>query len=254
MKKRLIVLCVALLLILNAAWVLSHEEGTDYKLNPSDIYPISTWQMVGYGSAVFTFFILIMFFFHKQMAEGAKKLLFYLVVATCAIVTLYIVVTTLHLNLISVTKGPVHWHADYEIWACDKQIALVHPSGMSNKQGVDLMHSHDDNRIHVEGALLDKKAASLGAFFNALGGKLTDTGFEVPSRDGIVVYEDGYTCNEQPGKLYVFVNGKPIEHPDDYVIGPYETVPPGDRIKIIFTEKPIEEIDPNIKNVMKNGG
>ena len=44
-----------------------------------------------------------------------------------------------------------------------------------------------------------------------------------------------------------FVNGNLISNPDDYVIAPQEKVPPGDKIKIIFTEKPVDQINPNIK-------
>jgi hypothetical protein len=58
---------------------------------------------------------------------------------------------------------------------------------------------------------------------------------------------EGDFCNEKPAKLYVFVNGNLIEAPSAYVIAPYEKVPPGDRIKIVFTEKALEEIDPNIR-------
>ena len=43
------------------------------------------------------------------------------------------------------------------------------------------------------------------------------------------------------------VGGKPIDEPQDYQISPYENVPPGDKIKVIFTEKSIEQINPNIK-------
>ena len=95
--------------------------------------------------------------------------------------------------------------------------------------------------------MLDKKAASLGAFFYALGGSISDDGLKVPTGDGLLSVHDGDKCNEQPAKLYVFVNGRPIENPKYYEIAHYEKVPPGDRIKITFTEKPIEEINPYLQ-------
>ena len=105
---------------------------------------------------------------------------------------------------------------------------------MSNKQGVDLTHSHNDNRIHVEGAMLNKKEASLGAFFYAVKGSLSDDGIKIPTDDGLVSKHNGDSCNGVPGKLYVFVNGNLLSNPVDYVISPYEKVPPGDRIKFVF--------------------
>ena len=127
---------------------------------------------------------------------------------------------------------------------------LPEPKGLTNKQGTDLMHSHDDNRIHVEGVLLDKKQASLGAFFYAVGGSITDDGMKIPTEEGSIEIHEGDECNEQPAKLYVFVNGNLINKPSQYVISPYERVPPGDRIKIVFTEKHIEQIDPDIQNMI----
>jgi hypothetical protein len=95
--------------------------------------------------------------------------------------------------------------------------------------------------------ILDKKQASLGAFFYAIGGSLSDDGLKVPTDEGLVSVHDGDKCNEKPAYLHVFVNGNPIEDPPAYEIAHYEKVPPGDRIKFAFTEKPTEEIDPNIK-------
>ncbi len=248
MKKRLVVF-LFFMLILTLYSVYSHEEeNEEFMLDHSELYPITQLQAVGYGSLIFGILIVIILLFHKKMNDMTKKIVYFFVVIISAFVTIYLIITTLHLNIISVTKGPVHWHADFEIWVCDKEIKLAEPKGLSNKQGVDLMHAHNDNRIHVEGVILDKKQASLGAFFYAIGGSITDDGIEVPTDTGLVSVHEGDKCNEQPGKLYVFVNGKLTSNPRDYVIAPYEKVPPGDKIKIVFTEKPIEEINPNNLN------
>ena len=124
---------------------------------------------------------------------------------------------------------------------------MYEPKGMSNMQGDGAFHSHDDNRLHVEGVIVDMKSARLSVFFNAIGGSLSDDGMEIPTDNGIIKVHDGDMCNNLPGKLYVFVNGNLTEHADDYVISPYEQVPPGDKIKFIFTEKPMEQINPNLK-------
>ena len=243
MKKRVIFLFLILLAI---PTVFSHENEQEFDLNHSDIYPLGQLTAVGYGSLVFGILILIIISFHRKMNEITKKMVYFLVAIVTLLVTIYIILTTLHLNIISITKGPVHWHADFEIWVCNKEIKLAKPKGLSNKQGVDLMHAHNDNRIHVEGVISDKKQASLGAFFYAIGGSISSDGLKIPTDEGLIAVHNGELCNEKPAKLYVFVNGNLINNPSGYEISHYEKVPPGDRIKFVFTEKLIEEINPNI--------
>ena len=247
MKKRFVVFLFFIFSILFSLIVYSHEEEQDFGLSNSDLSPLSQMKVVGYGSVAFGILIAIILIFNKKMSELIKKVVYILLVILISSVTIYIVLTTLHLNIISATKGPVHWHADFVILVCDKEIKLAEPKGFSNKQGTELLHAHNDNRIHVEGVLLDKNQASLGVFFHAVGGSLSSDGIKVPTNDGIISAHEGDKCNEQPAKLYVFVNGKLIDDTSSYVISPYEKVPPGDRIKFVFTEKPIEEINPNIK-------
>lgn len=246
MKKRFLVILLSIFLLLSIHNAFSHENEPDFDLDHSELYPLSQLTVVGYGSLIFGILIVITILFHKKMNDISKKIVYFLIIIISAFVTIYLIVTTLHLNIISITKGPVHWHADFEIWVCDKEVKLAEPKGLSNKQGVNLMHAHNDNRIHVEGVLLDKKAASLGAFFYAIGGSISDDGIKVPTDNGLVSVHNGDKCNEKPAKLYVFVNGNLIGDPSAYIISPYEKVPPGDRIKFVFTEKPIEEINPNI--------
>lgn len=246
--KKWFIFSFLILLVLSTYTVFSHEgEDDEFMLDHSKLYPLSQVGVVGYGSLIFSILIAIILLFHKSMNNTLKKIVYFLVVILTSVVTIYLIITTLHLNIISETKGPVHWHADFEIWVCDKEIKLAEPKGLSNKQGVDLMHAHNDNRIHVEGVLIDKKQASLGAFFYAVGGSLLEDGLKVPTDNDLIAVHDGDLCNGQSAKLYVFVNGNLIDNPPDYVISPYEKVPPGDRIKIIFTEKSIEEINPNVK-------
>lgn len=247
MKKRAFILFF-ILSFLAANTALSHEgEEDEFMLDHAELYPLSQLAVVGYGSIAFGILILIIVLFHKAMNELTKKAVYALLVILISVITIYLVITTLHLNIISLTKGPVHWHADFEIWVCDKEIKLAEPKGLSNKQGVDLMHAHNDNRIHVEGVILDKEQASLGAFFYAIGGSLSSDGLKVPSDEGLISVHDGDKCNEKPAELHVFVNGNLIENPAFYEIAHYEKVPPGDRLKFVFTEKPVEEINPDIK-------
>ena len=245
MKKRALLFLIISILLM--PFIYPHETEENFDFEHSRIFPISQLTISIYGSIIFGIFIFIILMFHKKMNELTKKIMYISIVAVISLVTIYLILTTMQLNINSVTKGPVHWHADYEIWVCGKEIKLAEPKGLSNEQGTELTHSHNDKRMHVEGILLDKKEASLGAFFHAVGGSLSDDGIKIPADDGLASVHDGDKCNEKPAKLYVFVNGKLIGNPHDYVISPYEKVPPGDRIKFVFTEKPIEEINPNIK-------
>ena len=248
MKKRFLVLFL-ILSLLSIYNVFSHDNEEQFDLDHSQLYPLSQLAVVGYGSLIFGILIIIILLFHKIMNDAVKKIVYFLIIITTSLVTIYLVLTTLHLNVISITKGPVHWHADFEIWVCDSEIKIAESKGLSNKQGVDLMHAHNDNRIHVEGVILDTKQASLGAFFHAIGGAISSDGIKVPTDEGLVSVHEGDKCNEQPARLYVFVNGKLIDNPPAYVIAPYEKVPPGDRIKIVFTKKLIEEINSNIGGI-----
>jgi len=243
MKKGSVLFLLVIVLLLNAGFVLAHEAEEDYGTVISAFYPFSTWAVTVYGSLAFGVLLIAIILFSKQMKNSAKKIVYFLVVIVVGFVTLYLVITTLHLNYISDTKGPVHWHADFEIWVCDEKLHLAKPKAMfSNKQGTNILHAHEDSRIHVEGVLLDKQQASLGSFFHSVGGSLSDDGIRVPTDEGLIVAHEGDNCNGSPGKLYVFVNGNLIDDAPAYVISPYEEVPPGDRIKFVFTEQAPENI------------
>jgi len=244
MKKRILtfVLFFALILSSNAY---AHGAEPDFGDNPYP-YPLTQMQAVGYGSLAFAILTVIIFFFSSKMSEMTKKLVFSLLVLIVAFVTIYLAITTVHTNISSATKGPVHWHADYEIWVCGKRLSLPEPHGMSNKQGTPLLHSHNDNRIHIEGALMQERQASLGAFFQATGGYLSDDEIKFPTDEGLVEVHNGDLCNGQSAKLYVFVNGISINDSARHVVAPYGKVPPGDKVKFVFTEKSIENTNPDL--------
>ena len=103
-------------------------------------------------------------------------------------------VSTVYLNVKSDSGGPAHWHADFETWVCDNQIELRDPTGfLSNKIGTSVLHEHDDQRIHLEGVVVDDKVdASLGKFFHVVGGALTAEALVAPlnSPDTGLYFED----------------------------------------------------------------
>ncbi|MEW6035095.1 MAG: hypothetical protein AB1529_00640 [Candidatus Micrarchaeota archaeon] len=182
-----------------------------------------------------------------RFSEEAKKLVFFVIAAPIGLSTIYLGATTVYLNAVSESAGPVHWHADFEIWACGEKYELADPSGLDNKVGSPVVHEHNDNRMHVEGVLLKKGEASLRNFLIQAGGNFDEDSLTLPTNAGVMSWNDGDLCNGRPARWHVFVNGEPLgDDAHDYVISPYELVPPGDAIKFVFTEKKPDEVNPDI--------
>ena len=103
---------------------------------------------------------------YEKKWKNHKQLLFLGIMIPTIIATLVLVGSTLYVNVISETKGPVHWHADFEIWVCGEKVDILDPKGLSNRIGTSVFHEHNDNRVHVEGVVVDKKDVSLDEFFH----------------------------------------------------------------------------------------
>lgn len=181
----------------------------------------------------------------KKLTEPMKKFLFSSIVVVIMVPTLYMIVATVYLNSVSASKGPVHWHADIEVWACGKEINLQDPKGtFSNKIGTPTLHEHNDKRIHLEGVVVHPEDASLGKFFKVIDGKLTSNALVVPTNEGPVSYNNGNTCPDgSQGQLQVFVYQvdkdnyyaqKKIADPNAYLISPQSQVPQGDCVIVEF--------------------
>lgn len=171
----------------------------------------------------------------KIVDSKYKKLVFLAFVIPVLLSTFYLAGFTVHKNLNSETKGPVHWHADFEIWVCGEKIDLVNPTGLANKIGTPLFHEHNDDRIHVEGTVNRVEDVNIGAFFKTVGGDLTTTSFKYPTSDGRMIdVTNGDNCGEQEGELKVYVNGVKNDNPADYMYYPHSGVPPGDCIIVEF--------------------
>lgn len=181
--------------------------------------------------------------FLKNANGRFKYLLFGAIVLVSVLTTLYLAGSTIYLNQASETGGPIHWHADFEIWHCGRQINIKDPEGFSNKVGTEVVHEHNDNRMHFEGVLLTLHDASIGHFFESLGGNMSSKHLTIPKDSGMTTYKDGDICSEgTKTSMQVFVyqtkNGevsqKKLKDPPNYVISPYGQIPPGDCIIIEF--------------------
>lgn len=101
------------------------------------------------------------------------------------------------------TDRPVHWHAKINVEICGQAREL--PSGRALRAhgkgavGTSLIHHHYDGLAHIEGRVLRPEDISLGAFFDAIGGKFSET--------EIFDKKNGDTCGDKPGRVKLYVNG-----------------------------------------------
>lgn len=179
----------------------------------------------------------------KKKWEKYGKLVFILFAVPTMLTTFYLAGHTVYKNQLSETKGPVHWHADYDIYVCGEKLDLVDPTGFLNKVGTPLFHEHNDHRIHVEGTVDKVENVNVGAYFNVIGGEITSTSLTYPDENkGTVDVQNGELCNGEPAELGVYVNGQKIDDPASYMYYPHPQVPPGDCIIILFDSNLPESI------------
>jgi hypothetical protein len=126
----------------------------------------------------------------KKPKNNVKKAIFGSIVAVVLATTSLLYGTTIYLNSVSDSGGPVHWHTDIEFWVCGTEVELRDPKGaLSNKVGTATYHEHDDKRIHLEGVVVDTDYdASLEKFMKVTGGDMTASSITIPTEER--VYED----------------------------------------------------------------
>lgn len=197
------------------------------------------------GLGVLVVISLLSIAFRKNLKVRQKKCIFAAMCSVIIAVTGFIVFTTIYSNYFSASGGPVHWHADYEIWVCGERMHLEESEGLENKVGTPVFHHHNDDRIHVEGVVYELEDIALGKFFEAIGGHIDNEMMRINLINGSVKeVRNGDLCDGTPGILRMFVNGnqpkdrydatKTDTNFDRYIIAPFGTVPPGDSINITF--------------------
>lgn len=210
--------------------------------NLGDIIRANSLTYTGAASVILLVLLVLSHFFKDKNAI-LRKILFWTIMIVISANTLYLVSATIFLNTKSKTGGPVHYHADYQIWNCGKEIEVMVPTGLSNKVGSPLIHTHNDKRIHAEGVILDPHELTVSHFFTELGGELESKELIVPTDEGIVDLKDSDLCPDgTPGILQIFVyktmdkifTQKKLENISEYQISPFTQVPPGDCVIIEF--------------------
>lgn len=155
--------------------------------------------------------------------------------------TTLLIGSTIYLNQVSSSKGPVHWHADLEVWDCGQELNLKDPVGrFSNKIGTPTLHEHNDKRIHLEGVVVEPADASLSKFFKVIGGFISQREVEVPTNQGLKELKEGDNCGSETAVLQMYVYRtnpdktytKHFVDLEDYTLSPLSNVPPGDCLVI----------------------
>ena len=234
MKKR----CLLLLffLLFSSTWVSGHG-GEEHETTAEAVFHLwDPFWMLFAASITTVFIVFLSLLFFNRLTDPIKRIFFCIIAVSLGLATLYLVLFTIRSNIISETKGPVHWHADFEIWVCGQRMELPESEGFSNKVGTPLFHHHNDYRIHVEGVVKDLSDVRLGNFFRVIGGTFTEDTLGIPQEDGSVAYfRNGDLCPDgNAGTLKLFVNDELNQALDNYLIAPHSDVPPGDVLKIVF--------------------
>ncbi len=162
-----------------------------------------------------------------------------------------------HVSQTSWSSGEIHWHADYEVLVEQdgelERLNLIDPSNycegtphessymcsLSDRTGTTEYHEHNDNRIHLEGVFKERDDATLSAFFETFGGKLTSSELVYPTNEETVKVSESSDDNRT---LKIIVNSgvggergwKVVDNPSEYIVSPYKRGPNLDDIFVIY--------------------
>lgn len=209
------------------------------------MYEASASQIVMITGAIITFLVVVSLL-KKEKSEGLKQFLFWGMVLPITAATLFLILQTVHENRSSATGGPVHWHADFEIYYCGQEVDLLNPKGLVNRIGSAVLHEHGDNRIHVEGTVRQMSDINLASFFDIIGGSMTQDHLVLPTNSGELTMQNGSSCpGDGKGRLQVFVyktrdgvvTQTKLADFSSYVLSGYSQIPPGDCLIIEFDPK-----------------
>ncbi len=116
----------------------------------------------------------------------------------------------------------VHWHAPVEIIVCGQERNDLKLLGVKEHVGSPALHTHGDGVIHLEpaGPVFNKEEINLGAFFDSVGLKFSETELlDKKNRD---------KCGDKEGKVKMFVNEKENNEFRNF------NFKDGDRIKLVW--------------------
>jgi len=156
---------------------------------------------------------------HKEKNKSVSKNTKYILISVILILVLagsyYFIIRPIN-EFKPYTKGAVHWHANYEVYLCgERQDFTKGYDFEKDNLGTHILHPHNDNTIHLEGAIPKKEDILLGNFFDNI---------RIPfSSEKIMDKKNGDLCDGKPGKINMYVNGKPNNDFRKYQLKPCES-------------------------------
>lgn len=162
----------------------------------------------------------------QELKQGNKNLL-WIVITIIVFVAFGTGVGWLYMNKPEAyTDREVHWHALVNTTICGENKDFPKREKGAIVHG--LLHTHDDNTIHIEGKIMKKEDIMLGKFFDAI-----EVEFD---KDKIMGVKNGDLCNGKPGKLKMYVNDQPRDDFRDYIL--FATQDPRKQvIKLVFEQE-----------------
>lgn len=159
-------------------------------------------RVVAVSAVLVTVLVLLAWALNNKMPK-LKLPLFIGIAGTMALSTLTLIGSTVYLNVNAESGGPVHWHADFEVWACGNEMEMRDPTGFSNKIGSSVLHEHNDHRIHLEGVVVEKHVdATLGKFMHVGEGAITDNALVIPLNPATGSYYEDEVDGDGPSDQY----------------------------------------------------
>ncbi len=158
-------------------------------------------------------------FEEKQRKKKTKNFIILIVVFAVFILFLYYVKNNYYVST-PYTSSEVHWHTSIDLFVCGEKRDDLNKLGKVQHVGGSLLHTHGDGIAHIEGRILKQEDITLGKFFDNVGLKFSDS--------QILDKKNGDSCNENPGKVKMLVNGQENTDFRNWVLKD------GDAIKIMF--------------------
>ncbi len=90
-----------------------------------------------------------------------------------------------------------HWHSAYDIYVCD-----TYRTKIVNEADPNGIHTHGDGLLHIHpfNSQASGSDATMGEFFGAFGGEITDSSIRLDTGE---VISEGADCNGQPTVLMI---------------------------------------------------
>ena len=96
-----------------------------------------------------------------------------------------------------------HWHSVYDVYVCNGPGTGVFRQKIIVETDPDGIHTHGDGLIHIHpfSANATGDDATLGKFFEAFGGYISDSAIKLDT--GEILHEEDFECGDQPVELVV---------------------------------------------------